>query len=231
MPTAIATGRLTLNCISIVSEVLNDRDTRRATGVRAIDAVTKALIEYSSRVIFFCTSALNCIRLILRSAVETWPGGPDSNSGKLGHDLMDHHVRLGAAGTIPELEDLNQFGPRFNPSLISRYRNLMGDTRNYLRCFGCKDVASRANWARAVAELGTRVCNDEPARAFTSAHRPRFTYPTNKQTTRLRLMPSEARCCRAVMKYGEIYGVLTVRLFTILYSGAFIFAISSAMRF
>ena len=85
-----------------------------------------------------------------------WPGGPDSNSGKLGHDLMDHHVRLGAAGTIPELEDLNQFGPRFNPSLISRYRNLMGATRNYLRCFGCKDVASRANWARAFATMNRR---------------------------------------------------------------------------
>jgi len=154
LPAAMATGRLTLKPHSIVSEVLYDRNTQRATGVRVIDAVTNASIEYSARVIFLCASTLNSTWLLLRSATDMWPGGLGSSSGELGHNLMDHHFRLGAEGIIEGLEDRNQFGQRPNPSYIPRYRNLMGDKRAYLRGFGYEGGASRANWSRAVAELG-----------------------------------------------------------------------------
>jgi len=154
LPAAMKTGRLTLKPHSIVSEVVYDKNTKRASGVRVIDAVTNAATEYNARVIFLCASTLNSTWLLLRSATDIWPGGLGSSSGELGHNLMDHHFRLGAEGRVDGLEDENQFGQRPNPSYIPRYRNLMGDKRNYLRGFGYEGGASRQNWSRAVAELG-----------------------------------------------------------------------------
>ena len=104
--------------------------------------------------IFLCASTLNSTWLLLRSATEIWPGGLGSSSGELGHNLMDHHFRLGAEGKVDGLDDKNQFGQRPNPSYIPRYRNLMGDKRTYIRGFGYEGGASRENWSRAVAELG-----------------------------------------------------------------------------
>jgi choline dehydrogenase-like flavoprotein len=92
--------------------------------------------------------------LLLRSATDVWPGGLGSSSGELGHNLMDHHFRVGAEGRIDGLQDKYSFGRRPNPSYIPRYRNLGGDKRPYLRGFGYEGGAGRDGWARAVAELG-----------------------------------------------------------------------------
>ena len=155
LPAAMKTGRLTLRPHSIVSEVVYDRNTKRATGVRVIDAVTSASVEYSARVVFLCASTLNSTWLLLRSATDVWPGGLGSSSGELGHNLMDHHFRLGAEGRLDAMfSDKIQIGQRPNPSYIPRYRNLMGDKRPYLRGFGYEGGASRQGWSRAVAELG-----------------------------------------------------------------------------
>jgi choline dehydrogenase-like flavoprotein len=150
----MATGRLTLKPFSIVSEVLHDRDRKRATGVRVVDAVTEQTTDYSARVIFLCASALNSTWLLLRSATDVWPGGLGSSSGALGHNLMDHHFRAGAEGEIEGLEDRYYSGRRPTGFYIPRYRNLFGDRRDYLRGFGYQGSASRDGWSRAVAELG-----------------------------------------------------------------------------
>jgi choline dehydrogenase-like flavoprotein len=154
LPAAMATGRLTLKPNSIVSEVLYDRDRKRATGVRVIDAVTEQTTEYAARVIFLCASALNSTWLLLRSATDVWPGGLGSSSGELGHNLMDHHFRLGAQGVLDELNDKYYYGRRPTGFYIPRYRNLFGERRPYLRGFGYQGSASREGWSRAVAELG-----------------------------------------------------------------------------
>ncbi len=154
LPAAVATGRLTLKPFAIVSEVLFDKDRRRATGVRVTDALTNATSDYSARVVFLCASTLNSTWLLLRSATDVWPGGLGSSSGELGHNLMDHHFRVGAEGRIEGLEDRDVFGRRPNPSYIPRYRNLSGDKRPYLRGFGYEGGAGRDGWTRAVAELG-----------------------------------------------------------------------------
>src|SRR5919106_784291 len=58
LPAAMATGRLTLKPFAIVTEVLYDRDRKRATGVRVLDAITERTSEYTARIIFLCASAL-----------------------------------------------------------------------------------------------------------------------------------------------------------------------------
>jgi choline dehydrogenase-like flavoprotein len=154
LPAAVATGRLTLKPWSIVSEVLYDKDRKRATGVRVLDAISNQWTDYTARVIFLCASTLNSTWLLMRSATDVWPGGLGSSSGELGHNLMDHHFRLGAEGDIEGLNDKYYYGRRPAGFYIPRYRNLFGDKRGYLRGFGYQGGASRQGWSRAVAELG-----------------------------------------------------------------------------
>ncbi|MBK8004476.1 MAG: GMC family oxidoreductase [Gemmatimonadetes bacterium] len=154
LPAALATGRLTLRTFALVTEVTYDRDRRRATGVRVTDAVSGATTEYTARLVFLCASTLNTTWLLLRSATDLWPGGLGSSSGQLGRNLMDHHFRCGASGTLEGLEDQYYYGRRPTGFYIPRYRNLFGDKRPYLRGFGYQGSASRSGWGRAVAELG-----------------------------------------------------------------------------
>jgi choline dehydrogenase-like flavoprotein len=156
LPAAMATGRLTLKPFSIATEVLYDKDLKRATGVRVLDAVTERTTEYTSRVVFVCASTLNSAWLLMQSATDVWPGGLGSSSGELGHNLMDHHFRTGAEGFLVD-EVLNSqyyFGNRPTGFYIPRFRNLPGEKREYLRGFGYQGSASRQGWQRAVREAG-----------------------------------------------------------------------------
>jgi len=154
LPAAMKTGRLTLKPFAIVTEVLYDRNRKRATGVRVLDAVSNQTADYNARVIFLCASTLNSTWLLMRSATDVWPGGLGSSSGELGHNLMDHHFRVGAEGRIEGLEDKDQYGRKPNSIYIPRYRNLSGEKRDYLRGFGYEGAANRGSWSRAVAEMG-----------------------------------------------------------------------------
>src|SRR5688572_21733335 len=154
LPAAAKTGRMTLKPWAIVSEVLYDKDKKRATGVRVLDAVSEQTTDYTARVVFLCASTLNSTWLLMRSATDVWPGGLGSSSGELGNNLMDHHFRCGASGKLDGLENKYYYGRRPTGFYIPRFRNLFGDKRDYLRGFGYQGSANRQGWQRAVAELG-----------------------------------------------------------------------------
>lgn len=153
LPAAMATGKLTLRPFSIVTRVLYDKDTKKAKGVEIVDAQTNKTYEFISKVVFLCASALNSTWVLFNSATDIWPGGLGSSSGELGHNLMDHHFRLGASGTAEGYDDKYYFGRRPNGFYIPRYRNLFGDKREYIRGFGYQGGASRQGWNRDIAEL------------------------------------------------------------------------------
>lgn len=155
LPAAMATGRLTLKPWSIVTEVLYDADRKRATGVRVLDALTRQTTDYTARVVFLCASALNSTWLLMRSATDVWPGGLGSSSEALGRNLMDHHFRCGARGSLEGFDDKTVYGRRPTGTYVPRFRNLPGgEKRPYLRGFGYQGGAGRSNWARGIAELG-----------------------------------------------------------------------------
>jgi len=154
LPAAMKTGKLTLKPFAIVTEVLYDKNRKRATGVRVLDAVSNQTTDYTAKVVFLCASTLNSAWLLMRSATDVWPRGLGSSSGELGHNLMDHHFRVGAGGTLEGLDDKSYYGRKPNGFYIPRYRNLFGDKRPYLRGFGYQGGADRESWSRAVAELG-----------------------------------------------------------------------------
>ncbi len=154
LPAAVATGRLTLKIHAIATDVVYDKDKKRATGVRVLDAATRATTVYTAKIVFLCASTINSTWMLMRSAREVWPEGLGSSSGELGHNLMDHHFRCGASGMVHEFEDRNVYGSRPTGFYIPRFRNLGTDKREYLRGFGYQGSANRQGWERAVAELG-----------------------------------------------------------------------------
>jgi choline dehydrogenase-like flavoprotein len=154
LPAAVKTGNLTLRPFSIVTKVVYDMDTKKATGVEILDAETLQTYEYKSKIVFLCASAMNTAWVLMNSATDVWPDGLGSSSGELGHNIMDHHFRVGASGDIEGFADRYVFGRRANGFYIPRFRNLFGDKRDYTRGFGYQGTADRRGWQREVAELG-----------------------------------------------------------------------------
>lgn len=155
LPAAMKTGNLTVRPFSIVTKVLYDKDTKKATGVEVLDAETNQTYEYKAKVVFLCASSFNSTWILFNSATDVWPGGMGSSSGELGHNVMDHHFRCGASGTAEGYEDKYHFGRRANGIYIPRFQNIPEDPkkRDYIRGYGYQGGASRENWKRDVAEL------------------------------------------------------------------------------
>jgi choline dehydrogenase-like flavoprotein len=153
LPAAMKTGNLTLRPWSIVTEVIYDKETKKAKGVRVLDAENNKTYEYFAKIIFLNASTLNTTWILMNSATDQWQDGLGSSSGALGHNLMDHHLGVGASGTVEGYEDKYYFGRRPNGIYVPRYRNLYGDKRDYLRGFGYQGGASRQGWRREIAEL------------------------------------------------------------------------------
>ncbi len=156
LPPAAKTGRLTLRPDSIVSEIMYDENKKRATGVRVIDAVTMDSREYFAKIIFVCGSTLGSTTLMLNSTSNRFPNGFGNDSEQLGHNLMDHHFKIGASGVWEGDLDKYAYGRRANGIYVPRYRNIGTDKRDYLRGFGYQGGAGagRQGWQRNVAELG-----------------------------------------------------------------------------
>ncbi len=153
LPVAMATGNLTLRPWSIVKEIIYDKDTKKAKGVRILDAQNNQTYDYFSKIVFVNASAMNSAWILMNSATDVWPDGLGSSSGELGHNLMDHHFRCGASGKVDGYDDKYYYGKRPNGIYVVRYRNLFGEKRDYLRGFGYQGSASREGWGREIAEL------------------------------------------------------------------------------
>lgn len=153
LPAAMATGNLTLRPFSIVTQILYDKDTKKAKGVEVLDAETNQTYQYFAKVIFLNASTFNSTWILMNSATDIWPDGLGSSSGELGHNIMDHHLGVGASGRVEGYDDKYYFGRRPNGFYIPRFRNIFGDKRDYLRGFGYQGAASRQGWKREIAEM------------------------------------------------------------------------------
>jgi choline dehydrogenase-like flavoprotein len=153
LPAAMATGNLTLRPFSIVTKILYDKDTKKATGVEVLDTENNQTYEYKAKIVFLNASTLNSTWILMNSATDVWKDGLGSSSGQLGHNLMDHHLGVRVNGWVEGYEDKYYYGRRPNGIYIPRFRNINGDKRDYLRGFGYQGGGSRGGWSRNVAEL------------------------------------------------------------------------------
>ncbi|HLX90367.1 MAG TPA: GMC family oxidoreductase [Puia sp.] len=153
LPAARATNNLTLRPWSIVTKILFDKDKKRAAGVEVLDGQTNQTYEYKAKVIFLNASTLNSAWVLMNSATDVWPDGLGSSSGELGHNLMDHHLNVGASGAVEGFEDKYYYGRRANGIYVPRYRNYFGDKRDYIRGFGYQGGSSRSGYSRSAEEI------------------------------------------------------------------------------
>jgi choline dehydrogenase-like flavoprotein len=147
---------MTLRPYSIVNGIIYDEEKGKATGVRIIDAETNETQEFYARVIFCCASTLGSTFILLNSTSKRFPNGLGNDSGELGHNLMDHHFKVGASGRYDGFDDKHYKGRRPNGIYIPRFRNISKETtrKDYIRGFGYQGRASRDNWASEIKELG-----------------------------------------------------------------------------
>ncbi len=153
LPAAEATGNLTIRPYSIVTEIILDDSKEKAKGVRIYDSETKETKEYYAKVIFMCASTLGTAQIMLNSTSDRFPEGFGNESGELGHNVMDHHFRLGANGKSDDYKDKYFSGRRPTGIYIPRFQNLDAKSkRPYLRGFGYQGGGGREGWGRYVAE-------------------------------------------------------------------------------
>jgi len=148
LPAARKTGRLTLRPFSVVHSVIYDPATRRATGVRVIDANTKQMFDVNAKVVFLCASAMESTRVLLNSATSEFPNGLGNSSGELGHNLMDHIMGGGASATLPWAQDRREIGNRPDAIYVPRFRNVKTKQPDFLRGYGFEGRAWRPDWGR-----------------------------------------------------------------------------------
>jgi len=156
LPAAEATGNMTLRPDSIAAEVLYDPKTQRARGVKVVDAITKEVIEFESKIVFLCASSMASTAILMQSKSDRFPNGMGNDSGELGHNIMDHQLGSGASGEYDGFKDQYYTGRRPNGFYIPRFRNLGKQDKgvDFLRGYGYQGGASRSNWAETVAEFG-----------------------------------------------------------------------------
>jgi len=145
LPAAQATGRLTLRPFSIVKGLIVSGN--RVTGVRVIDANTRADRVYSARVIFLCASALESARILLNS-------GLGNSSGQVGRNIMDHIKWGGASGVFDGWTDARTIGERPNGIYVPRFRNVTSRHPDFIRGYGFQGGAGRAGWQAALHAPG-----------------------------------------------------------------------------
>ena len=147
IPVAEETGNLTIRPNSIVSEIIYNKDSGKASGVKLIDAITGEKIEISSRIIFCNASTVGSTAILLNSRSETFPNGLGNGSGELGHNIMDHHYGMGASALYPGFKDTYYKGRKPLGFYIPRFRNINEAThqKEYIRGFGYQGAITRGH--------------------------------------------------------------------------------------
>ena len=154
LPAAEVTGNMTIRPFSIVTEIILDESGKKAKGVRIFDSETKETKEYFAKVVFLCASSFGSTQIMLNSISDRFPNGFGNESGELGHNVMDHHFKLGARGTSDEFKDKYLRGRRPTGIYIPRFRNIDTASKmpNFIRGYGYQGGGSREGWGRYIAE-------------------------------------------------------------------------------
>lgn len=154
IPAAERTGNLTILNNAVVSRVIYNEASKKASGIEVVDSKTKERIHYNAKIIFLNASAVATTHILLNSTSTRFPNGLGNDSDQLGRNLMDHHSRVGASGKIEGFADKTYFGRRANGIFIPRYRNIGSDKRAYIRGFDYQGGGQRGRGTSSEDSFG-----------------------------------------------------------------------------
>ncbi|PHR91768.1 MAG: GMC family oxidoreductase [Robiginitomaculum sp.] len=156
LPAARLTGNLTIKTDSIVDSLDYDPVTKKISGVRVVDRVTKAKTTYTSKIVFLNASTIPTSSILLNSKSEAFPTGLANSSDQVGRNLMDHVSGGRATGIMREKMDMYHSGRRPNGFYVPRYVNLEGEEQeeDFVRGFGYQGRAYRSGWGSDKPGIG-----------------------------------------------------------------------------
>ncbi|MDG1708412.1 MAG: GMC family oxidoreductase, partial [Emcibacteraceae bacterium] len=154
LPAAERTGNMTIATDSIVHSIVYDANTKKASGVRVIDANTKETRTFNAKVIFLCASTLGTAQVLLNSTSEHFQNGFANSSDAVGRYLMDHLAFTGATGEIHGFQDHYYIGRKPNSIYLPRFTNLERDEEDFLRGYGFQGGSERKGWGSRLNDKG-----------------------------------------------------------------------------
>jgi len=133
IPWAQKTGNLTIQTDSVVHSIIYDEVKQRATGVRVIDAITKAETVYYAKVIFVNAATMNSNLLLLNSVSNRFPQGFCNDSGLLGKYICFHNYRGSVSASFEGPMDKYYYGRRPTQPMMPNFRNVHKQEMDFLR--------------------------------------------------------------------------------------------------
>ncbi|QGW29939.1 GMC family oxidoreductase [Phnomibacter ginsenosidimutans] len=124
LPWAQKTNNLTIRPHSVVHSIIYDEQLQKATGVRVVDAQTKAVTEYFARIIFVNASALNSNLILLNSTSNRFPNGLGNDNGLMGKYICFHNYRGSMGATFEGYKNQYFYGKKPAECVIPNFRNL-----------------------------------------------------------------------------------------------------------
>ena len=189
LPAAKLTGNLTIVTDAIVHSIIHDPKSKRATGVKVIDAKSKEGKIYEAKLFFLNASTIGSTQILLNSASEANPRGLANGSDQVGRNLMDHLYALATLGMFPGPQDSYYKGRRPTGIYIPRYRNVKESEADFVRGYGYQGGISRAGWRNSAlqpgvlgAEIKTRARQIGPWVAFIAGFGEMLPNPQNRVT-------------------------------------------------
>ena len=133
LPWAEQTGNLTLQPDSVVHSILYDEKSGKASGVRVIDAKTKQVTEYFSKIIFVNAACLNSNLILLNSTCRRFPNGLGNDYDILGKYIAFQNYRGSVTAGIDGFRDGYYYGRRPVSPLMPNFRNVYKQEEDFQR--------------------------------------------------------------------------------------------------
>ena len=122
---------------------LYDDATKKATGVKVIDAVTKEEIIFTAKIIFVNAACINTNLILLNSTSKRFPNGLGNDNGLLGKYIAFHNYRGSITASYDGHLDQYYYGRRPTQVMMPNFRNVHKQETNFLRGYMVFFNASR----------------------------------------------------------------------------------------
>lgn len=143
IPWAQRTGNLTLRSDSVVHSIGYDKELKKATGVKVIDANTKEELFFEAEAVFLNAGAINSNAILLNSRSESFPNGLGNSNELIGKNFAFHNYRARITADCPGFEDKVVEGKTPSNAYMPRFVNVNGQKEDFKGAYGVAIYTSR----------------------------------------------------------------------------------------
>lgn len=143
IPAAEKTGNMHLKTNAVVESIIYDDQTKKAAGVRVVDAITKQVTVYRAKIIFVNAACLNTNLILLNSKSNRFPNGLGNDNGLMGKYIAFHNYRGNITAQFKGPLDQYYYGRRPTQIMMPSFRNVLKQETDFLRGYMVHFSATR----------------------------------------------------------------------------------------